>query len=265
MSESAAEPALTPLVDTHCHLQSPRFDEDRDAVIARNLDALAWCVTIGGDLESNAAALELVRPRLHAVLGFHPYHAAQVDDGALDALRAHSTHPQVIAIGEMGLDYFNEFAPREVQAHAFRRQLDLAVELQLPIVIHNREADADCHAMLREYAPQLAGCVMHCFSSGPAEAEQFLGLGFYISFAGNVTFNKAQPLRDAAQRVPLERLLVETDAPYLAPMPLRGKRCEPFYVQHTAARLAQTIGVAPQELAKRTTENAHRFYGIPLP
>ena len=252
------------LVDSHCHLQSEKFGPDRDAVIARTLEALDWAVVIGDDLPSSAAGLAIAQAhdRIYATVGMHPYYAADCDGAALEALRALAADPKVRAIGEIGLDYFNVYATPEVQAKAFRAQLDLAVALDLPVVIHNRESDADALALLLEYAPRLAGCVMHCFGSGPETAATSVAAGFYVSFAGNVTFPKAQLLRDAAMVVPLDRLLVETDAPYLAPLPLRGQRCEPCHVAHTAAYLAALRGMDVEEFGAITTENAGRFYRV---
>lgn len=250
------------LVDTHCHLQSQRFDVDRDAVLAACLERLDWVAVIGDDLPSSRGAMALLGPRVYGVVGMHPYYASDVDAEVLAELREMAAHPQVVGLGEMGLDYYNEYSPRPDQARAFRAQLELACELALPVVIHNRDADGDCYAMLVEFADRLAGCIMHCFGSGPAYAEKFLELGFYISFAGNVTFKKAAELHEAARRVPIDRLLVETDAPYLAPAPLRGKRCEPHYVEHTAAFLAELKGVPLETLAEATTANARRVYQI---
>ena len=251
------------LVDTHCHLQSERFSGDRDVVLRECLDVLDWIVVIGDDIPSSEEALELLGPRVFGVVGMHPYYAKDCDEVTYARLREMAQRPEVVALGEMGLDYFNEYSPRDVQAVAFRKQLDLACELDMPIVIHNREADEDCHAILKEYAPRLAGCIMHCFGSGPDYAEKFLDLGFYISFAGNVTFKKAVTLQEAAKVVPMDRLLVETDAPFLAPVPLRGKRCEPHFVAHTADFLADLKEVDRYVLAKETTANAHRVYRIP--
>lgn len=250
------------LVDTHCHLQSQRFEDDRDSVLAACLDKLDWLVVIGDDMASSREAAALVRSRVYAVVGMHPYYAKDVDANVLDELRDLAVRPGVVGLGETGLDYFNEYSPRPDQARAFEAQLEMACELKLPVVIHNREADEDCHAILKNHASRLPGCIMHCFGSGPEYAEKFLELGFYISFAGNVTFSKAITLQEAAKVVPLNRLLVETDAPYLAPIPLRGKRCEPWHVEHTAAFLAKFKGVPLEELAARTTENAKRVYKV---
>ncbi|MCC6145195.1 MAG: TatD family hydrolase [Candidatus Hydrogenedentes bacterium] len=250
------------LVDTHCHLQHHRFDDDRQEVLARALGVLEWLVVIGDDLESSRAAAALVQDRVYATVGLHPYHAEQLDDDTLAELRALAAQPGVKAIGEIGLDYFNEYAPRPAQHQAFERQLELACELGLPVVIHNRSSDDDCYAILKNFANRLPGCIMHCFGSDAAYAERCVDLGFHVSFAGNAAFPKAPELREAAAAVPLDRLLVETDAPYLAPPPLRGKRCEPQYVVHTAECLAEVKGVSPEEFAAHTTANAHALYRV---
>lgn len=259
---------MTRLVDTHCHLDDRRYHEDLEDVIARALNALEWLVLIGICRETITETLALTRDRMYAAVGFHPYNAKDFDDPAAEWLAEQTKHPRVVALGEMGLDYFNEYSPREDQKRAFERQLRMACELGLPVIIHNREADADCHAMLAEFAPSLPGCVMHCFGSGPEYAERFLDLGFYISFAGNVTYTKAQPLRDAAAVVPMDRLLVETDAPYLAPLKLRGKRSEPAHVVFTGQFLAELKGIPFDDFAEQTTANATRFYqlenGVPV-
>ena len=252
-----------PLVDTHCHLQDPRFDDDRPAVLERSLDALEWLVLIGDDLDSSRRAVSLVRDRVYAAAGFHPYHAAQVDASALEQLSRLAASEGVVAIGEIGLDYFRyaETTPAE-QRRAFEAQLELAATLRLPVVIHNRDADDDTLAILRNARNRLPGVVMHCFGSNAAFAATCVEQGFHISFAGNVTFPKAEPLREAAALVPIDRLLVETDSPYLAPQPVRGKRCEPAYIQHTAACMAGLKGMTLEEFAEKTTSNAAQLFGI---
>jgi TatD DNase family protein len=252
------------LVDTHCHLQSERYHEDREAVRERALARLDWVVVIGDDIASSEAAIALAGPRVFAAVGVHPYHAKDYTGATHSRLADLLDAPGVVALGEIGLDYFNEFSPRAAQAEAFERQLALACDRGYPVAIHNREADADCLAILRNAAGRLPGCVMHCFGSDAAFAEACVALGFYVSFAGNVTFPKAAPLREAAAAVPMERLLVETDAPYLAPVPLRGKRCEPQFVEHTAAFLAQLKGVEPEAFGAITTANAHALYRVPV-
>lgn len=252
------------LVDTHCHLQSGRFEEDRESVIEECLNRLDWLVVIGDDVEGSREAMALIRPNLYAVVGVHPYSAKDFDEQQLAELREMAAHPQVVGIGETGLDYFNEYSPRDDQARSFRAQLELACDVGLPVVIHNREADEDSYTILKEFADRLPGCIMHCFGSGPEYARKFLDLGFYISFAGNVTFKKAVPLQESAKVVPMDRLLVETDAPYLAPVPLRGKvkRCEPHFVEHTAAFLAELKEVPLDAFTAQTTANAHRVYSV---
>ena len=252
------------IVDSHCHLQDKKFDDDREAVLARSLEILDWLVVIGDDLPTSEGALALTRDRVYAAVGIHPYYAATADDPAMEQLREMAANKLVVALGEMGLDYYkhNE-TPRDAQRAGFKKQLALAAELELPIVIHNRDADADLAAIIDEHHASLAGGVMHCFGSEPAFAERCLGWdNFYISFAGNATFPKAQELRDAAAVVPLDRLLIETDAPYLAPQPVRGKRCEPAYVAHTAAALAEVKGVSTEAFSKATAENAARLFRI---
>lgn len=244
------------LVDTHCHLQDAAFDDDRDAVIARALDALDWLVIIGDDLENSRRAVALAGDRVHAVAGIHPYHASHVDETALNALRALAAQPQVVAIGEVGLDYFNEFSPRPDQHRALEMQLSLAQSLGLPVVIHCRAAEEDTLAILRPAAPSLPAVIMHCFGGDGAFARQCLDLGCFISFAGNVTYPKAHPLREAATLTPMDRLLVETDAPYLAPQARRGRRCEPADVRHTAQFLAEWKKTPFEDFCARTTQNA---------
>lgn len=251
------------LIDTHCHLQDPKFDADRDEVLARALDALDAVVIIGDDLESSRAAVALCREDVYAAVGFHPYNALHVNGETLDEIRILASGEDVVAIGEIGLDYYNEFAPRDAQRPAFARQLELAAELQMPVVIHNRNADDDAFGLLHPYVGKLPGILMHCFGSDAAFARRCVDAGVYVSFAGNVTYPKAQPLRDAAAVVPLDRLLVETDAPYLAPQPVRGKRCEPAFVEYTARTLADVKGVSLEELTEATSANARAFYRIP--
>lgn len=231
-------------------------------MLARALDRLDGLVIIGDDLPNSEMAVSLCRAGAYASVGLHPYHGADLDEDVLARLQALAANPGVKAIGEIGLDYFNEFSPRPAQRAAFVRQLDLAAALKLPVIIHNRHADDDTLAILKEAWSALTGGIMHCFGSGPRFAEQCVELGLYVSFAGNVTFPKADPLRAAACVVPLERLLVETDAPYLAPPPHRGKRCEPIFVEHTAAALAALKGVPLEILADATSNNARTVYGL---
>jgi len=257
---------VTALVDSHCHLHDKAFDDDRSAVLARALESLAWLVTIGDDMESSRAALALSQDRVYATVGIHPYSAASVDDSSIAELREMAASERVVAIGEIGLDYFKyNDTPRDVQQAGFRRQLDLAAELGLPVVIHNRESAEDLSAILGEYGDTLRGGVMHCFAGDVGFVERCLGWGFYVSFAGNVTFPKAEELRIAADATPLEGLLVETDSPYLSPQAVRGKRCEPAYVRHTCDFLAGLKGVSAESLAETTARNAAALFQVRTP
>lgn len=250
-----------PLVDSHCHLQDIKFDADRDAVIARALETLDWLVVIGDDIPTSEQAVALIRKGIFATVGIHPYYAATADGAGVARLRELAARPGVVAVGEIGLDYFkHNDTPRDVQHEGFLRQIDLAAELRLPIVIHNRDSDADLAAILDEHARRLPGGVLHCFSGGPDLVERAVAWRFHISFAGNLTYPKAQSLRDAAKLVPLDRLLVETDAPYLAPQAFRGQRCEPAFVQHTAACIAELKGVPVAELGAITARNAATLF-----
>lgn len=249
------------LVDTHCHLQDHQFDEDRAEVVTRARKALEWVVVIGDSLHSSRAAADLAGDQIFAAVGVHPYHPQEADEGGLQVLRQLAARRGVVAIGEIGLDYYKyNDAPPALQKAAFAAQLRLAAELALPVVIHNRNADDDIFAMLNEHDAKLTAVIMHCFSGNAAFAERCMSRGYFISFAGNVTYPKAEPLRASASAVPIERLLVETDSPYLAPQPVRGKRCEPAYVSHTAATLARLKNVDLDEFAARTTENAIKIF-----
>lgn len=259
---------MTPsrLADTHCHLQDEAFCPDRDEVIARALDALDFAVVIGDDLDSSERACELVREGIYAAVGVHPYHAEVFADrkaASLERLRALAQRPGVVALGEMGMDYYKYCpAPPAVQRDAFAAQLELAAELRLPVVVHNRDAHEDLGAVLDRYASQLPGGILHCFSGGLDFLKRGLDWGFHISFAGNVTYKKAGELREAARETPLDRLLVETDSPYLAPQAVRGSRCEPAFAVHTAACIAECKGLPLEEAAAAMTANARRLLGV---
>lgn len=247
------------LVDTHCHLGAAAFDGDREAVMARALETLEWLVVVGDDLETSRAAIMMTRDRVYAAVGIHPHDATDLDAAALEALRVLASDPGIVAIGEIGLDYHYEHAPRGCQKEALGAQLDLAHDLALPVVVHCRDAYDDMTEILEAYYQGLRGGVMHCFSGDVAFAERCLAWGFYISFAGNVTFPKAGSLREVALAVPMDRLLVETDSPYLAPQPVRGKRCEPAYVEHTARLIARLKRIPFDQFARQTTANAERL------
>ena len=250
------------LVDTHCHLQSDAFDEDREEVLARSLDELDWLIVVGDDVASSSKAIEMVNDRVFATAGIHPHNAANADKQSLDQIREYACQSGVVAIGEIGLDYYYDFSPRESQKNIFTAQLEMAAELKKPVVIHCREAQDDVKSILSSLHKDLSGGVMHCFPGDSAFARACLDFGFYISFAGNVTFKKAVELREAAEIVPMERLLVETDSPYLAPVPVRGKRCEPAYVIHTAKLLSELKGISLPEFIITTSDNAGKLFNI---
>ena len=257
------------LVDSHCHLDDRQFDQDRDEVIRRALEAGVECMLAIGsgdgppDLEC-AVRLAEAHSAIHATVGVHPHDAAKASEETFGALRALLDHPKVLALGEIGLDYHYNFSPPETQRQVFARQLELARQARKPVVIHTREAWPDTLSLLREHwVGSGLPCVMHCFSGGPEEASQCLELGFYLSFAGVVTLPKALRVQEAARLTPRDRLLIETDAPYLAPVPMRGRRNEPAYVVHTLRRLAELRGESAEELAAATTANFRRVFGWP--
>ena len=247
------------LIDSHCHLDGEPFDADRDAVIERARAAgVGRMLAIGTgdgppDLEAGIRLADKY-PFIYATVGVHPHEAAKATPEIMARLRALAAHAKVVAIGEIGLDYHYDFSPRDVQRSVFIEQLQLAAEAAKPIVIHTREAWDDTLQLLAQYPPG-AGGIMHCFTGGPAEAAQALALGFHLSFGGVITFPKSQAVRDAAALVPEDRLLVETDAPYLAPVPHRGKRNEPAYIVETVRKLAEVRGTTPEAIAEATTRN----------
>lgn len=251
-------------IDTHVHLQLPHFADDRPAVIERAAAAgVSRLIEIGYDLASSAAAIELAAsdPRIYAVVGVQPNHLAEAPPDWLAQLRRLATHPRVVAIGEIGLDYYwNKAAPGDQEA-VFRTQLALARELALPVVIHSRDAHADTLRILGDAARGQPG-IMHSFSGDRAFAEACLEVGFLLSFSGPLTFKKAVELHEAACVAPLEMLLTETDSPYLAPHPYRGRRNEPAYVRLVAERLAALRGMPAAELAGAVWRNAERIFGF---
>ncbi|HRP79582.1 MAG TPA: TatD family hydrolase [Aquamicrobium sp.] len=252
------------LVDSHCHLDFPDFAEERDAVVARALAAgIGRMVTISTRVRRfpDILAIAEAYSDVYCSVGTHPHNADEELDITADDLVRLASHPKVVAIGEAGLDYFYDNAPREAQAAGLRTHIAAARITGLPLVIHARDADADMAAILEEETGKGAfPFLLHCFSSGRALAETGIALGGYVSFSGILTFKRSQELRDIARDLPHDRLLVETDAPYLAPQSRRGKRNEPAYVAETAAVLADTIGVSTDEIARLTTDNFFRLF-----
>lgn len=258
------------LVDSHCHLDFPDFDSERDAIVARAVAAgVGRMVTISTRVRRLPSILAIAEQyaEVYCSVGTHPHNAAEETDVTCDELVALSQHPKVVAIGEAGLDYFYDHAPRDAQAKGLRTHIAAARETGLPLVIHSRDADDDMIAILEDEMGKGAyRFILHCFSSSQRLADAGVRLGGYISFSGILTFRKSEELRAIAKTVPRDRLLVETDAPYLAPMPFRGKRNEPAYVAHTAAVLAETLGLGAAETADITTDNFFRLFGkMPRP
>ncbi|APH72333.1 TatD family hydrolase [Aquibium oceanicum] len=252
------------LVDSHCHLDFPDFAQEREAVIARAQAAgVDLMVTISTRVKrfDEIRAIAEAHDSVWCSVGTHPHNAAEELDVTTEDLVRLSAHPRVVAIGEAGLDYFYDRSPREAQAEGFRRHIAAARETGLPLVIHSRDADDDMADILEEETGKGPfPFILHCFSSGRALADAGVRLGGYVSFSGILTFRKSTELRVIAAGIPRDRLLVETDAPYLAPMPHRGSRNEPAFVANTAAVLAETLGVTPDEIARQTTENFFRLF-----
>ena len=256
------------LFDSHAHLDDPRLLAELDDVLDRAREAgIERLATIGcaDSIESVTRALDVARRApdfLVASVGVHPHDASALDDALLAALAEAAADPQVVALGETGLDFHYDNSPRDVQERAFRRQIGLARELSLPLIVHTRSAAELTLRVLREEHAEEAGGIIHCFSEDAEFARAALDLDLYCSFSGIVTFKTAEAIREAALLVPADRLLIETDAPYLAPMPLRGKRNEPAYVKHTALFLAELRGESVDELCQRCFDNACRVYGL---
>lgn len=252
------------LIDTHCHLDFPDFAAERDDIVARaHAAGVKQMITISTRVRKFPEILAIAEkyPTVFCSVGTHPHNADEELDIPVSELIELARHPRVVAIGEAGLDYFYDNAPREAQAIGLRNHIAAARETGLPLVIHSRSADEDMAAILTEETGKGAfPFLLHCFSSGPELARVGVELGGYVSFSGILTFPKSEELREIAKTVPLERMLVETDAPYLAPKPFRGKRNEPAYVAHTAAVLAETVGLSAEEIARITTENAFRIF-----
>ncbi len=257
------------LIDTHVHLDDIRYDADRDAVFQRAEEAgVEAFITIGCDVSTSTSAVKLAteRPNVYATVGVHPHEVKRIEPPWYDELRQLAQHPKVVAFGEVGLDYHYDHSPREIQRQQFRQQITIAKSLNLPLVIHTREAQEDTMTILREEQAKTVGGVFHCFSGDPWLAKEALDLGFYLSFSGIITFRNASLLRDIIRTVPDDRILIETDAPYLTPVPFRGKRNESAYVTYVAQQVAEVkFGDSPtgiSEVSALTTTNAKRLFKI---
>jgi TatD DNase family protein len=253
------------LFDTHAHLNAEEYLEDLDEVIFRAQDAgVTNMVVVGFDRPTIERAMELVDRYdfLYASIGWHPVDAIDMRDEDLAWIEKLSAHPKVVALGEMGLDYHWDKSPKDVQKDVFRKQIRLAKKLKLPIIIHNREATADIMEILREEGAEKVGGIMHCFSGSPEIAKECVNMNFYISLGGPVTFKNAKKPKEVAAEVPLDKLLIETDCPYLTPHPFRGKRNEPGYVKLVAQQIAEIKGLPYEEVAETTNKNAKIIFGI---
>ena len=267
-------------IDSHAHLEGKRYDSDRDEVLARaKQNGIEAYLAIGNGEGPDTAdcGIQLAErysgkaeyPEIWASVGVHPHEASLADDASYSQLEQWARHPKVIAWGEIGLDYFYDHSPRDIQQRAFLTQMDLARNAKLPIIIHCRPSDNsenawnDCLGLIEEqWTAGGLGGIMHCFTGTVEHARRGLDLGFMISFAGNITFPKAQNIRDAAQLVPLDRMLIETDSPYLAPIPHRGQRNEPAFVKEVARQIADLRGTTPEEIGMLTTGNFYRFFKL---
>jgi TatD DNase family protein len=273
-------------VDSHCHLDGPRFAHDRAETLARAYtagveallaigngdgpDDVACAIKLGEQFAPTDDLLPTTYPRIFATAGVHPHEARLVEEHHYDLMSSLARSPRIVAIGEIGLDYHYDHSARDTQRTVFLRQFELAASLRLPIIIHCRASDNSTNAwdellmlLSESWAGYGLGGVLHCFTGAPEHARAALDMGFMISFAGNVTYPKATNIQQTAKEVPLDRMFIETDSPYLAPIPHRGKRNEPAYVAETAKFIATLRGSSAEEVGKVTTENFYRFFGIP--
>ncbi|WP_409296402.1 TatD family hydrolase [Peribacillus sp. SCS-26] len=253
------------LFDTHVHLNAEQFSDDLEQVIENAKAAgVSRMVVVGFDRPTIIRALELAEqyPFIYAAVGWHPVDAIDMTDEDLTWIEELAGNPKVVAIGEMGLDYYWDKSPKDIQKEVFRKQIRLAKKVKLPIIIHNREATADIVEILKEEDAGEVGGIMHCFSGSPETAKECIEMNFYISLGGPVTFKNAKKPKEVADAIPLEKLLIETDCPYLAPHPYRGKRNEPAYVKLVAEQIAEIKGITYEEVAEATYRNAQKLFSI---
>ena len=253
------------LFDTHAHLDDKRFDGDRDNVIKKaREEGIEYILNPGADLETSIAAVNVANQndKIYAAVGVHPHDVKDINEDTIRELKKLSENKKVVAIGEIGLDYYYDNSPREEQRKWFKRQIELAKEVNLPIIIHDRDAHQETFDILKEYNVGDIGCVMHCYASSVEMAKEYIKMGVYISIAGPVTFKNARKTYEVAKEIPLEYLLVETDSPYLTPTPYRGKRNESSYVKFVAQKVAEAKGITLEEVARQTTLNAKKLFNI---
>ena len=251
--------------DTHAHYDDGRFDSDRETLLPELYrQGIGLINTIGTDIPSSRASIDLAEqyPFIYAVVGGWPGNVGDMTEADLEEYRAMTQHKKVVAIGEIGLDYYYDDVPRDTQKHWFDRQMALAAELQMPVVVHNRDAHGDSMDMVRKWADRVT-VVFHCFSGSAEMAQELTKLGWYVSFTGVVTFKNARRALEAVAATPMDRIMIETDAPYLAPVPYRGRRNHSGYVPEVAKKIAEIKGMTLEEVAKITTENGKRFFRIP--
>ncbi len=251
--------------DTHAHINDERFDEDRDLVISRARESgIEYILNPGADLKTSIAAVNIANQneKIYAAVGVHPHDVKDINEETIQELKKLSENKKVVAIGEIGLDYYYDNSPRDEQRKWFKRQIELAKEVNLPIIIHDRDAHKETFDILKEYDVGSTGCVMHCYASSVEMAKEYIKMGIYISIAGPVTFKNAKKTYEVAKEIPLEYLLVETDSPYLTPTPYRGKRNESAYVKLVAQKIAEAKGITLEELAHQTTLNAKKIFNI---
>jgi TatD DNase family protein len=253
------------LFDTHAHLNAIQYNDDLQEVIERAVfEGVSNIVVVGFDRPTISRAIELAEQYdfIYAAVGWHPVDAIDMTEEDLHMLEQLAAHPKVVALGEMGLDYYWDKSPKDVQKEVFRKQIALAKKVKLPIIIHNREATADILEILKEENAAEVGGIMHCFTGSVEVAKQCIDMNFYISFGGPVTFKNAKKPKEVAKEIPLEYLLIETDCPYLTPHPFRGKRNEPSYVKYVAEAIAELKGVSFEEVAQKTSDNAKKIFGM---
>ena len=254
------------LVDSHAHLDIRDFDNDRPDVIDRAVSGgLTNIITIGIDVGSSLRALELARKHafIYASVGLHPHNANTFDSQELDSLAQIASDSKIVAWGEIGLDFYRRYSPRDDQLRSFQQQLETANDLDLPVIIHDRDAHDDVFKVLKKMGKGEKKGVIHCYSGDQDLAAAFIELGYYISIPGTVTYKKASHVRDVASSIPMERMLIETDAPFLTPVPKRGKRNEPLFVTYTAQEIARLRNIKFEEVARKTAENAQTLFGLP--
>lgn len=253
------------LIDSHAHLDDKRFDKDRDKII-KNLknEGIDIVINPGADFASSVKSVKLSEEYecIYAAVGIHPHDVKDMDENTIEFLREFSKKEKVVAIGEIGLDYYYDNSPRDLQKKWFREQIKLAKEVNLPIIVHDRDAHGDVYEIIKEECDGNLTGVLHCYSGDIELAKQFIEMGFYISFAGPITFKNAKTPKEVAKEIPIEKILIETDSPYLTPDPHRGKRNEPLYVSYVAQMIAQVKGITYNEVEKITSENTKRLFNI---